>query len=478
MMPRKFLEGVRKMTILQKILTFLCCVLLLCGCYEDETEITLNADGSGTVKEKLVISERLIVATSEGGSNENTPPVSKENVLEGVGSAIDIKSITQTELADGGRTIEFEGTFSSAEQFFLSEFCRDTLKLRLVPAGNGKAAIYCEAWLSSGDVSGPSTTQLYGLAKGLYINRTVHLPAKILKTNGYLGKDNNTVSWVTDLRNKEGLARTKAFAEGKDKGVGLVVFDGSSLGFSLPLKAAASFKEVSKSEKKPSSQEPSGLKAKVSWVAINKKAALDSNSNEPEISDLEFGIEVSWSKDNTPFACYTPELTSIQDDLGNDLVKKAYQRVYTIQGSITEKTLTIKAKTPTENAKKVRNLEGYVPVATKVDKQKVVLENMQELAGKETTGNPILDKLHFKIKGIEGHSLNIEIDGGHDTITSLEVFGKDGNAVRRDGGSGWGNSYSYDFAKDITKLNKCELEVIISQTTVKVPFSLEEIVLP
>ena len=466
------------MSVLQKTLAVVCCVCLLGGCYEDESEITLNADGSGTVKQKLVISERLIVATSENGGNKNTPPVSKEKVLEEIGSAVDITSITMTELPDGGRIIDFKGTFSSAEQFFLSEFCRDTLKLRLAPAGTGKAAIYCDAWQSSGDVSGPSTTQLYGLVKGLYIKRTVHLPAQIEKTNGYRGKDKNTVSWVTDLRDKEGLARTKAFVEGKDKGVGSVVFDASALGFSLPLKLAAPPQEIANSEKEPSSREPSELKAEVSSVAMNKKIALDSNSTEPKISDLEFEIKVAWSKDRKPFACHTPVLTSIQDDLGNDLVKSAFQSVHKIYTSSTEKMLKIKAKAPGANAKQIKNLEGYVPVVTNVNKEKVVLENMQELVGRETTANPVLDKLHFKIKSIEGTRLKIEIDGGSNTITSLEVVEKDGSKVKRRSSSGWENSYSYDFANDISKLNKCELEVIVSQTIVKVPFSLEEVVLP
>ena len=468
----------QKMSILQKILVVVCCVLLLGGCYEDELEITLNADGSGTVKEKLVISERLIVAASEDGGNENTPPVSKKKMLEEIGSAVDITSITLTELPDGGRIIEFEGTFSSAEQFFLSEFCCDTLKLRLAPAGDGKAAIYCDAWKSSGDVSGPSITQLYALAKGLYVKRTVHLPAEIEKTNGYRGKDKNTVSWVTDMRNKEGLARAKAFLEGNDKGVGSVVFDASALGFSLPLKVAAPPEEIANSEKRPSSQEPSGLKADVSWVAINKKVALDSNSNEPTISDVEFGILVKWNQDSTPFACHTPVLKNIQDDLGNDLVKNEYQNVYKINSSLTERVLKIKAKTPSGNARKIRNIEGYVPVVTNINKEKVILENMSELAGKETTANPVLDKLHFKIKSIEGALLKIEIDGGHKAIMSLKVFGKDGGMVKSRGGGGWGNNYSYNFANDISKLNKCELEVIVSQTIVKVPFSLKELVLP
>jgi len=464
------------MSILQKVLVAVCCVFLLGGCYEDESEITLNADGSGTIKGKLVISERLIVADSEDGSRGNTPPVSKEKVLEKVGSAVDITSIRLTELPDGGRIIEFEGTFSSAEQFFLSEFCLDTLKLRIAPAGDGKAAIYCDAWQSSGELS---TTQLYGLAKGLYIKRTVHLPAEIEKTNGYRGKDKKTVSWVIDLRDKEGLARTKALVEGKDKGIGSVVFDASALAFSLPLKTTAPSEEITKSEKRPSPQGSSGLKAEVSWVAINKKVALDSNSNEPEISDLEFGIKVSWSKDSKPFACHKPILTNIQDDVGKNLVESTtYQSVYEIYGSSTEKTLKIKAKTPDGKAKTIINLEGYVPVVTNVNKETVILENMQELVGKETTGNPVLDKLNFKIKSIQGPRLNIKIDERYKTIMSLTVFGKDGNKLKNRGGSGAENSYSYDFSEDLSKLNKCELEVIVSQTIVKVPFSLKEVAVP
>ena len=130
-------------------------------------------------------------------------------MLKKVGSAIDITSFNLSEMPDGGRTIEFEGTFSSAEQFFLSEFCRDTLKFRLAPGEGGKAIIYCDTEESNN--GGPSITQLYGLAKGLYVKRTVHLPGEIEKTNGNRGNDKNTVNWVTDLRNKEGLARTKAF---------------------------------------------------------------------------------------------------------------------------------------------------------------------------------------------------------------------------------------------------------------------------
>jgi len=265
------------MIVLQRIFTVLLCACLLGGCYEDEAEVTINADGSGTVKEKLVISERLIVATSEDGGNENTPPVSKEKVLKEVGSAVEITSITQTDLPDGGRTIEFEGTFSSPEQFFLSEFCQEQLKLRIAPAGEGKAAIYCDM-KKSGD-GGPSLTQLYGMAKGLYIKRTVHLPTEVEKSNGYSDKAKNTVSWATDLRNKEGLAKTKLFIEGPDEGNGFAVFDASVLKFTLPLKAAALPEKTVEAEKEKArigrdTKDLQRRKVKLSSEVDGKEASL------------------------------------------------------------------------------------------------------------------------------------------------------------------------------------------------------------
>ena len=107
-----------------------------------------------------------------------------------------------------------------------------------------------------------------------------------------------------------------------------------------------------------------------------------------------------------------------------------------------------------------------------------MLENVQGLAGKESTGNSVLDKLNFRIKSIKDARLKVEIDGGSQKITSLAMIKEDGSKVKKRGGMGWGNSYSYDFDEDISTLTKCELEVVVAESTAKVPFSLEEISLP
>jgi hypothetical protein len=421
-----------------------------------------------------------MIAISEGKGPQNVPIPDKEEMMKKIGSAIKVISIKQTDTLDGGRVIELEGAFSRPEQFFLSEYCRDSLKLRISPAGKGKAAIYCDME-QSGD-GGPNLTQLYGLAKGLYIKKTIHLPTKVEKTNGYWDKAKNTVSWAIDLRNKEGLAKTKQFIEGPDEGDGFAVFDASELKFSLPLKAAASTKKAIDTEKDGTQKEPTGLKAKVCWISVKKKMAIDATVA-AETSDLEIGIEISWNEGLSPIACRKPVLLSLLDDQNNDLVSDnasptSQRQIFSREKKDRKKLLTVRAKTPAKNTKKLKDLEGYVEVITGVTKETVVLDNIQELLGRESTGNPILDKLNFQIKSIKGSSLKIKIDGGNDRITSLYMIKGDDSKVKKRGGMGWGDEYSYDFGEDISDFNKSELEVVVAQKIVKVPFALEQAILP
>lgn len=464
------------MSFFKKIVPFFFCIFLLGGCYEDTVEITLNFDGSGTIKQKMVFSERFMVAAEENKGSQNIPLANKEEIVKKIGSAIEIKSFKQTDLPDGGVVIEFEGTFRRPEQFFLSDYCREQIKLRIAPVGKSKAAIYCD--MKNSD-SGPNLTQLYGLVKGLYINRIIHLPWKIEKTNGRIEQSKNTIGWTTDLRNKHGLANTKRFIEGLDQGNGFAIFDASKLKFALPLKSVGSLEKTAADEKDESTESTS-FDAKVVWISTKKKMQAE-NAGKVETSDLELGVEISWDESCNPTGFGRPVLLNLSDDLNKDLVKDpaGYQsRVSPREQQNRKKELIIKAKTPSQNAKKLKQLKGSIEVITDVVKEKVVLQNIQELVGKETTGEPALDKLNFKVKSIQGTKLEIEIDGGSKKITSITMFKNDGSKVKKGGGMGYGDKYTYDFREVISKVNKCELEVIVSENTVTVPFSLEEIPLP
>ena len=469
------------MSVLRRTFLVLCCVFLFSGCYEDEVELTINRDGSGTIKQKLVFSERFMVAKEKKG--QDTPVPDKEELVKNIGSAIDITSLKQTDLPDGRRVIEVEGTFSRPEQFFLSEYCQKQIKLRIAPAGKGKATIYCDmGQFNNDDRPGPGLTEIYGLTKGLYIKRSIHLPVEIEKTNGYSDKAKNTVSWVTDLRNKQGLSETKAFIEGADGGKGFAVFNTSGLKFTLPLKVTAMPEQAVAVEEEKAQKGSAGFAAKVSWVSLKKKMTTDGTSA-PEILDLEFGVEISWNEGYYPIRCERPVLLNLSDDQNNDLVSdkfpSAFQgQIFSYENNNKKKQLTFRAATPSITARKLKNLEGYIEVITDTVKERVVLENIQELAGKDSTGNPILDRLNFRIKSIDAHTLEIEINGGSKTITSLDILKEDGSKVKRRGGWGGGNGYSYSFGEDISKLAKCELEVVVTESKVKVPFSLGEISLP
>jgi len=453
--------------------------LLLAGCYEDRTELTLRPDGSGTVRTKLVLSERFVTAAAEGASNEKAPPVDKEQVRKQVAEAVEITSLTQSDLPDGGRVIELEGTFARPERFFLSDFCQKTLNLRLSSTPSGKAVIYCETAESmASPEAGMSVTKLYGLAKGLNIVRTVHLPAKIEETNGSLGEDGRTVSWAFDLRDRQALVRTKKFVEGKDKGKGFAVFDASALEFPLPLKPPVVAQKPEEGKEQAVAGDANDIKADVVKIAVEKTLGLQGDS-EPEYSALELTIQVSWPEASKPYAAKSAVLTNITDDVGNDLVRTPGSSFkFEIHGSQAQKQLRVRAKPPGRGAKELLDIRGYVPVVTSVDKKTVELENIAELAGKEATGNPVLDKMNFKVISAAGNSLKIEADGGNDRIASLELLRKDGSKLRRRGGHGFGDQYTYDFAEPVSEASTCRLEVIVSEHVVKVPFSLERVRLP
>ena len=468
------------MTILRTILLSSVCLLLVSGCYEDEAVITLNIDGSGTLSQTLTLSERLLVAASDGNAPDSVPPVSEEHIREQIGSALTITAMRETDLPDGGKRIEFSGTFEQPEQFFLSEFARETLNLRLAPAGAGHAAIHHSMEFDSSTSAGPSLTQLYGLAKGMYVRRSIRVPAPIDRTNGRLGDDKQTVHWVMDLRDQQGLEKTKAFVEGPDKGKGIAVFDASALTFSLPLEMEAPASPVIEEDPDPAAIDDTAFEAEVVWASRVKKRTAD---GQIETSDMEIGVELRWSEEKQPKRCGPVVLLSAMDDRHKDLLADARLRDFQTQISAYDqqhrkKELTQRLAVPSENAQALKDIRGYLEVVADTQTQTITLDNIQSLIGAESTGNNILDDLNFKIKGISQSSMTIDIEGGVNTLISIEAIIEDGGIIKQQGYGGWGNSYSYDFAKDVTGVQQCRLEVVTGETIVKVPFTLDEILLP
>ena len=343
--------------------------------------------------------------------------------------------------------------------------------MRIAPADDGTAAIYCDMKMSEG--SSPTVSQIYAMAKGLYVSRTVHVPGNIKKANGVYSKRTETAIWTTDLRDKKGLAKTKKYIEGPDAGKGFVVFDASKLKFNLPLKDTVPVKKDGKSAKPDSG----GLCADVAWVSVNKK--VDAASGDTQVSDLEIGVDLTWNEQHPPVSCYPPVLTSLSDDQGNDLVmSNSYKSLSKIRTHEKSKELKVKAQTPATNAKILKRLQGNVEVITEVKTEIVELKKIHVLAGKDSTGNKVLDKLEFKINSVKGRTVKITIGAGKDAIVSFEIIKPNGSKITRDSSMSGGNESAYVFRDDVSKSDICRMEVVVSKKTVKIPFSLDSINLP
>jgi len=456
-------------------------IVCLVGCWKDQLNVTLNADGSGSVSQTVTWSDRFVVGTGDGkGPATKTLPLTEDALRAKIGPALDITSMTFTDLPDGARRVHLEGKFKTPSQFFLSEYCRELCKLRLVSTGSDKVEIVFDQNTKGSGPFGENLSSLYGVAKGLYMKRTVQLPAEVMETNGELDQgDKKTVSWTFDLRNREGLERTKAFVEGEDKGRGIAVIPAAALAFAVPLKPREDSAKETSPDQAPKSPSASDLKVATSWVAWKKVNVLnEAASHQP--AGLEIGLTLRWPEDRKPLAYYPPVLTHLVDDLGNDLMPDdgAGDRRQKIFAHRDEQELKVKAKSPDPKAVRLKKMAGHVKVVTNLHTERVVLRNIKELAGKDSTGNAVLDQLHFQIKSIKEASLRVSIDGGYQTISSIEMLKPDGSKLKYTGGMGGEETYTYDFSGSLAQVDRCELEVIVEEIAVTMPFESAEIDLP
>lgn len=456
-----------------RLLLLVILMFALVGCCEDISEITLNADGSGRIKQKFVLSERFVVAMSDESSKSDIP-VSDEELKKTIGTALDNVSLKQTEMGDGSRIIEVEGTFKTAEQFFLSDFCRAHFKMRFAKVDENTAAIYSQLTDGSSDM-GPSANQLYGIAKGMYIKRKINLPTKIIKSNGEISKDGKTVTWSVDLRDKQSFDKSKPFLEEPHKGKGNVLFDISGFGFNVP-QLAANKSQSDKTGKSGNDKESSDVNANVVWIKTDKKHNIENNTT--EIARVEIGVELTW-EDKQPVAYTEYKLTSLTDDAGNDMVRENYYPSRRdIHKSRDKEVITFRAKEPGKSVKELRNLQGYIDVVTGSNVENIVLDNIHDLAGKDSTGNEALDKINFKIISIKGSSFKISAEEGNNFIPSMKLLRADGSNLKSNGSMGMGDTYTYNFESSLDDVVKCMMEVITSEEVVRVPFSLDRISLP
>lgn len=461
--------------------------LVLAGCYEDKAVVTLNADGSGSFEQTIVISEQMVVAMlSEEGdmqmSSDAPFNVTRAELEAKLGDAGVITAFEMKDLDDGGKLVTVRGTFADAGAFFGSEYASDSLKLGLELEADGRAAL---TWIAQdeGDQNGPSLDQVYGMAKGLNVVRRVNLPSAPAADQGKV--EGNSVEWAMDLTNRDTLASTKALVEASEGGVLVARFDPGAMDLQPAAVAEAPAAIGSGGEAEAAAPiDTSGMKVVVNTVGWTRYATLGENAY-PQDNVLSLDMELTWPEGSRPLAVYTGELKTLADDLGTDLVMQADEGFGQSRSDVWEhsdtETFRIEAVGPARDAKSLVGLAGHVRVVTQVNVETVSLDNPPSLVGKASTGNEALDAMGFKVKAIDGMSIELTFNEGveaNGVIQSLSVTLPDGTPVESNGWGGWANNMTYNFPQDVSAMTNLTIDILTGETVVAVPFSIDQIELP
>jgi len=206
--------------------------VLLAGCYEDEAEVTIHADGSGAFRQRIEISEQLAYVFDHEPEGQTRPgPVSvpfsltRDSTEAELGAGGVIETFEVVDNPDRSRVIEIAGTFESAAAFFASHYSIRSLNLRLWKVGD-EIRIGCDASFGGGGTT-LTIDHLYGMAKGMRVIRTIRAPAAIRTEHGEA--DGDTVRWSVDLTDRAALEATKQRLDESIDGVWVAAFDAAAV---------------------------------------------------------------------------------------------------------------------------------------------------------------------------------------------------------------------------------------------------------
>ncbi len=449
------------------------CVMFV-GCMEDNCEITLSEDGSGVVRHETTFTERFMVGLQSEGPKSADPPFTKQQVKEKLQGTVELKSLTQKDHPDGSRTIEWEGRFENAAQFFLSDFAVEHLKANITPVGQDQAVISFDMKMGGAGL-GIDASKMYALAKGLHVVRKVNLPGKITETNGKK-LTGRSAQWAVDLRSREGLKNTNNFLEEAQERGAFAKFDASRIKFKLPLMPEPVKEAIEpETESNADKDAQTNMTAEVEGIKAEKLLYLKDSAS--KWSGLELIVKISGLGDEK--FQYKSELIQAADSEGKNLVpENQWRSVHTGYPSKGTKDVGVKMNNPSKDAEKLVGIRGQVEVITGTDTEKVILEDFRSLEGKENTGNEYLDSVNFKIKKITKVTIKVEIDGGHRMIEKFELVDKTGRRVTKSGGMGFGDTWTYDFNHNVEDFDNIEMQVVVKENKVTLPFEAKEIKLP
>lgn len=455
-------------------------VFSVIGCIEDEVEITIARDGSGTVKRTMVLSDRVLIGTKDKSSDGNMNfPLTKADLEKQVGDAMTIQRLDMKQRPDGGRELVVEGRFKSATNFFTSKFAREELDLTLKKTPHGAELV----WNTDAEGNNQITlNQMYGLAKGMYVRRSITLPTRLQSDTAQITGDGRTVTWKMDLRSREGLERTRMLL-GDNGGAQLTAtFSPRSVRFEIPDSQPAVEALRSEVESVPKKVAvdvgDAGLRADLIGLEWRRTKTLDEDFRLD--GSLTLHLKLHWDEHAKPEAYHAPKLESLTDDTGQSLLLENQwdhrTSVEHVRDQSTNVNLTVKA--PASNATRLQNIKGYINVVRRVDSKTYTLDNPGAIAGKALTGVAELDKLGFTVDEIEGKNVKLTMVGIKEKLEDLEFIDGIGVTHRKQSWGGWQDTYTYSFSVPVEGARALKIKMRLKEETAIVPFSARSLELP
>jgi len=433
----------------------------LSGCIEQELEITVNEDGSGTMEGTITFSDRMIVLIHEmdgmmeglsgmmssvmssamggGPSGTAAEPMTAEDFTElmqsemllqlAVPEGIELQEAEATP-REGGLHYEIAGTFDDLSVFAPkddtesasastegegegAQVSGDFLGLQILEDDRGKGLVRLvllgeekkEGAPGAMNFDGMMSGMMYFMLKGFKKDITIHLPVAATSETAEISNDGKTLRWAVDLTSVAKYYESKKLLT--TDGASTAAFPLDDLEWQLhkaELILSGSDEDI------PSGSEEDtfpGLETTQSDGPATAKAEIDEvvlthvvslDGEKPiEIEPPKFGVKL-FAPEKTPIVKVgEPELLSALDDKGNDLTDLGN---FFYGGGNTTESVIVYCAAPSLEATEIRNIEGRLPVvlATGAERFVIPMEDFAARVEQGTLGIEALDAAGLRVE--------------------------------------------------------------------------------
>jgi hypothetical protein len=258
---------------------------------------------------------------------------------------------------------------------------------------------------------------------------------------------------------------------------------------------------------------PSDVRAEIAVTPVKLRETRTQNLTPPGQkahqffmgSDLSITLKLSGPemKDATDYR--PPAVTEATDDTGASLVEKkqgggsmfrAIQRMefnFDDQGKklppSSDVDVDVQLKMPARAAKKLSIVKGTIALRAGGEKKTVTVKNPKGMLGKSIE-DPALTAANLKVKVLDpkaargfggANSLALEVTGDLTPIKGIEVLDAAGKKVNF-GHSSFGmnnvSTYQIDLQKPLDETMTLNINLVIGQKVIDVPFELKDVALP